>query len=160
MGEKTATEAFWQEFCRLHGVAPQARHDVFAFGDDPAVQNELLDLVLHGPKRATAALVLEFEAAGDPLPVVGGHSVVLDGAGRPRCVIRTTEVRTVPFDRVDAAFAHDEGEDDRTLASWCREHARCFTRACARLGRTFTPDLPVVLERFELVWAPDAGADG
>jgi uncharacterized protein YhfF len=147
-------EAFWREFCRLHGVAPDERHDAFAFGDEPGMQDELLALVLHGPKRATAMLLLEHEVGGDPMPVEGGHSVVLDDAGRPRCVIRTTEVRVVPFREVDAAFAHDEGEDDRTLDSWREGHRRYFGRACARLGRTFTEDLPVVLERFELVWAP------
>jgi uncharacterized protein YhfF len=147
-------EAFWRGFCRLHGVPPDARHDVFAFGDNPALIDELLGLVLHGPKRATATLLLEFETKGEPLPVVGGHSVVLDGGGRPRCVVRTTEVQVVPFAEVDEAFAFDEGEDDRTLASWREGHRRYFGRVCARLGRPFAEDLPVVLERFELVWAP------
>jgi uncharacterized protein YhfF len=146
-------EAFWREFCRLHGVAPGERHDAFAFGDDPALQDELVTLVLRGSKRATAMLVLEHEVGGDPMPVEGGHSVVLDGAGRPRCVIRTTEVRVVPFRDVDPAFAHDEGEGDRTLASWRENHRSYFGRACDRLGRTFAEDLPVVLERFDLVWA-------
>ena len=50
-----------------------------------------------------------------------------------------------------------KGEDDRTLASWREGHRRYFTRACARLGRTFSEDLPVVLERFTLVWAPPPG---
>jgi uncharacterized protein YhfF len=147
-------EAFWREFCRLHSVPADARHDVFAFGDNPALIDELLALVLHGPKRATAALLLEFETAGDPLPVVGGHSVVLDGDGRPRCVVRTSEVRIVPFAEVDAAFAFDEGEDDRTLGSWREGHRRYFGRVCARLGRSFAEDMPVVLECFELAWAP------
>jgi uncharacterized protein YhfF len=146
-------EGFRREFCRSHGVAPSERHDVFAFGDDPALQDELVALVLHGPKRATAMLLLEHEVGGDPMPVEGGYGIVLDGAGRPRCVIRTTEVRVVPFQDVDATFAHDEGETDRTLASWLENHRRYFDRACARLSRTFTEDLPVVLERFELVWA-------
>ena len=150
------TEAFWQAFCRLHDVPVEARHDVFAFGDDRATQDELIDLVLHGPKRATAALVLEFEAAGDPLPEVGCHSIVLDGSGRPRCVVRTTRVDIRPFAEVDAQFAWDEGEDDRTLASWLDGHRRYFTRACAKLGTEFQEDMPVVLERFALVWAPDA----
>jgi uncharacterized protein YhfF len=147
-------EAFWRKFCRLHGVAPGERHDAFAFGDDPALQDELVALVLNGPKRATAMLLLEHEVGGDPMPVEGGYGVVLDGAGRPRCVIRTTEVRVVPFQDVDATFAHDEGEDDRALESWRAAHLSYFARACTRLGQTFTGDLPVVLERFELVWAP------
>jgi uncharacterized protein YhfF len=56
--------------CR-HRVDPGTRHDVFAFDDDPAMHDKLLELMLHGPKRATASLVLEHELAGDPLPVAG-----------------------------------------------------------------------------------------
>lgn len=160
-----AVEAFWREFRRLRGITPDVDHDTFAFGDGPALADELLALVLHGPKRATAGLLLEHELGGEPLPVAGGHAVVLDGAGRPRCVIRTTEVRVAPFAEVDAAFAFDEGEGDRTLAGWREGHRRYFERACARLGRPFAEDLPVVLERFELTWAPppeptENGAEG
>lgn len=147
-------ERFWRNYCATHRLDPTLRHDVFAFGDSPALQDELLALVLHGPKRATAGFLLELEAEGLPLPEVGGHSVILDGSGRPRCVIRTTSVEVTPFREVDERFAWDEGEDDRSLAAWRAGHASYFTRACARLGRTFGEDLPVVLERFELVWAP------
>jgi hypothetical protein len=68
-------------------------------------------------------LLLEHEVGGDPMPAEGGYGVVLDGAGQPRCVIRSTEMRVVPFREVDAAFAHDEGEGDRTLQSCCNPGA-------------------------------------
>jgi hypothetical protein len=47
---------------------------------------------------------------------------------------------------VDAAFAFDEGEDDRTLTSWRSGHERYFRR----LG-VFAPDMPLICERFRLV---------
>jgi uncharacterized protein YhfF len=127
---------------------------VFAFGDTPALADELLALVLAGPKRATAALVLHFEHTGDPMPEPGIHAVVLNGRGLPGCIIMTTEVTVRPFDQVDARFAWDEGEDDRTLASWRGVHRSYFTRQCRGWGIVFDECLPVVLERFELVW-PD-----
>ena len=34
----------------------------------------------------------------------------------PRCVIETTEVSYRRYDEVDAAFAYEEGEGDRSLA--------------------------------------------
>ena len=135
-------------------MSPEQRYDVFAFGDTPALADELLALVLVGPKRATAALVLDFERSGDPLPEPGVHSVVLDGRGEPGCIIRTIEVAVKPFDQVDARFAWDEGEDDRTLETWRKWHRRYFTRQCASWGIAFDERMPVVLERFELVW-PD-----
>jgi uncharacterized protein YhfF len=124
----------------------------FAFGDTAELADKLAELVLHGPKRATAGLPAEFEHDGEPIPRTGDHWVVLDGNGQPVCVIRTTEVEIKPLDQVDAAFAWDEGEGDRSLGWWLTAHHRYFRRACERLGEPFAEDMPVVFERFDLVW--------
>jgi uncharacterized protein YhfF len=147
-----AVQAFWRKFCLARSISPDQRWDVFAFGDTPALADELLALVLAGPKRATAALVLQFEHAGDPLPERGAHSVVLDGRGKPACIIRTVDVQVRPFDQTDARFAWDEGEGDRTLETWREGHRRYFTRQCAGWGIAFDERMAIVLERFELVW--------
>jgi uncharacterized protein YhfF len=150
----SAVQAYWRKFCCARSVSPDQRCDVFAFGDTPAMADELLALVLAGQKRATAALVMDFERAGDPLPEPGIHAVVLNGRGRPGCIIRTTEVTVRPFNQVDARFAWGEGEDDRLLASWRTAHRRYFGRQCLGWGISFDERMPVVLGRFELVW-PD-----
>ena len=141
---------FWLTFCAETGVGADQTYDAFAFGDSTEMADELAGLVLHGPKRATAGLLADY--ADEPLPEVGGHSIVLGGDGQPVCVIRTTEVRVLPFREVDAAFAWDEGEGDRTLAWWQTAHERYFRRQCEQLGVEFRDDLPVVFERFEVVW--------
>ncbi|MCL3860503.1 ASCH domain-containing protein [Actinotalea sp. K2] len=127
------------------GVAPPA----WAFGDSPRLADELLGLVLDGVKTAASVSVAELEAAGEPVPSPGDLSIVLDGRGHPRALLRTTAVRVVPFDEVDDEHAEREGEDDRTLASWRHEHERYFRRVLAELGQEFEPTMPVVLERFE-----------
>ena len=123
----------------------------WAFGDTPELADELLALVLAGTKTATADLVWTFEAAGEPLPVVGDLSIVLDGAGAPRALLRTTRVDVVPFSAVTAEHARLEGEGDRTLATWREEHALYFRRTVPA-GRVFTEDAPVVCERFRLLY--------
>jgi uncharacterized protein YhfF len=50
------------------------------------------------------------------------------------------------FDEVDAAFAHDEGEGDRSLAYWRQAHEVYFRR----LG-CFAPDMLLYCERFRLL---------
>nr|WP_155855141.1 ASCH domain-containing protein [Actinotalea ferrariae] len=147
----------WADYCAAH---PEAVHDepepvLDQFGDHAALADELLDLVLHGPKRATAALVLEFAAAGDPLPRVGSHWVVHDGAGRPRAVLRTVELRLGVAESVDEAFAWDEGESDRTRESWLREHRGYWERTCPALGVPWDEGHEVVFERFRVVWPPE-----
>ncbi|MCB2174834.1 MAG: ASCH domain-containing protein [Actinomycetales bacterium] len=122
----------------------------FAFGDDPVLADALLELVLAGVKTATSTALVELESSGEPMPVVGDLSIVLDGGGHPRALLRTTSVRLVRFADVDAEHAAAEGEDDRTLESWRREHERYWRRVLPRFGAEFSPDLELVLERFEL----------
>jgi len=85
----------------------------FSFGDSPELADELAQLVLAGKKRATCWAVSD-----GPSTAVGKRMVMLDGAGRPRAIVETVELTQRRFDEVDEAFAFDEGEDDRTLASW------------------------------------------
>jgi uncharacterized protein YhfF len=115
--------------------------ETFSFGDNPALADELAELVLAGKKTATC-----WAAEQGLLTDVGKRMVVLDGAGRPRAVIETVELTQHRFPDVDAAFANDEGEGDRTLAYWRRAHEVYFTR----LGQ-FTPDMLLWCERFRVV---------
>ena len=144
----------WQDYCAATGVDPGSRCDVYAFGDSPELADELLDLVLHGPKRATAGLVSDYRRDGDELPVLGAHAVVLDGRGEPACVLLTSDVEIKPLIEVDDRFAWDEGEGDRTREWWLAAHRRYFTRTAAARGEQFDPAEPGVFERFELVWPP------
>ncbi len=122
------------------------------FGDSPELADELLQFVLDGPKRATAAMVAEYVAEGEPLPRLGGHWIACDGTGVPRVVLRSVELRLGPLSSVDEQFAWDEGEYDRTLTTWLDGHRRYFRRACATLGVDFSDEIEVCFERFHVVW--------
>jgi uncharacterized protein YhfF len=76
----------------------------------------------------------------------GERWIVLDGSGEPRCVIETTEVSYRRYTEVDAAFAYEEGEGDRSLAYWRSAHRNYF----GRMGR-FSEDMMLMCERFRLV---------
>lgn len=131
----------------LEVVPPPA----WSFGGDAEHADELLSLVLEGRKTATASALWDYEAEGEDLPQPGTLGIVLDGSGRPHALVETTEVRVVPFDEVDAEHAHDEGENDRTLASWREIHERFFSQWASH-DRGFEPDMPVVLERFRVLY--------
>ncbi len=120
-----------------------SRHDLetFSFGDNPALADELAALVLKGLKRATC-----WAAIDGMLTEVGKRMVMLDGAGRPRAVIETVELTLRRFGEVDAAFAHDEGEGDRTLTYWREAHRTYFTRK----GQ-FAEDMLLWCERFRVI---------
>ena len=151
---KTAqTDAFWAEFSENRNVPGD--YEVVAFGDGTAMADELAELVVSGPKRATAGLARDFEAGGETLPVVGDHVVLVDGNGAARAIWRTTEVRIGPLSSVDEAFAWDEGEGERTRTDWLGMHRTFFSRQAEAEGFDFYDGIACVFERFRVVWPPE-----
>ncbi len=151
-----AGRRMWREYLAANpGLPPEDEPVVEHFGDSPQLADELIAYVLDGPKRATAGLVATYAAEGQPLPRVGAHWVACDGSGKPRAVLRTTELRVGPLSSVDAQFALDEGEGDRTLESWVAGHRHYFRRECERLGIDFSDELEVCFERFSVVWSSE-----
>ncbi|MCI0583201.1 MAG: ASCH domain-containing protein [Chloroflexi bacterium] len=146
--------AFWAEYVAAAGAT--GAYTAWGFGDDgkPELMTKLGLLVRDGPKRATTGLEADYGDGSEPLPRVGDHSVILDGEGRPLCIIRTTAVEIRPFGAVDEAFAWDEGENDRTLAGWRAAHEWYFDT----VGTLVDDDTRVVLERFAKVWPPPPDA--
>ncbi|WYZ33879.1 hypothetical protein EsH8_I_000155 [Colletotrichum jinshuiense] len=122
--------------------------DVCAFGDSPALKDELLGILLQGNKTSTTSW---------PIPEalhwgVGDLSVVLDGKGQPAAVIKTTSFVRCKFRDVDEDFALAEGEGD--YQAWRNGHIRYFKRN--QEGQEFNEDVEVLCERFEVVY-PKAG---
>jgi uncharacterized protein YhfF len=113
----------------------------FAFGDGPELADELLELVIKGIKTATCSTEDEPNTSAP-----GERWMVLDGRRTPRCVIESVEVSYRRYNEVDAAFARDEGEGDRSLDHWREAHRRYFTR----MGK-FSEDMMLMCERFRLV---------
>lgn len=147
---------FWESYLASlpPGTARPAAFQAWAFGDSPALADELGALVLAGLKTATAGLVWAFEHDNEPLPRPGDYSIILNGQGEPLCIIQTTRVDIVPFNAIEAEQAYLEGEGDRTLDYFRNAHEQFFKRECARIGREFAWDMPVVCERFRLVSNP------
>ncbi len=124
-------------------------YEAWAFGDDP---DGLARLVLSGTKTATSSALPCYEAEGEPLPQAGEYSVVLDSRDNAVCVTRTTKVSVLPFSQVPEAFARKEGEGNQSLNYWRKVHETFFRKKLAQIGQTFTPDMPVVCEEFEVVY--------
>ena len=70
----------------------------------------------------------------------------------PVCIIETLGVDIVAFDEVSEEFAATEGEGDGSLQYWQQAHWAYFGRECQRIGRTREPKMPVVCERFDVVF--------
>jgi uncharacterized protein YhfF len=134
----------------LEVVPPPA----WSFGATPEQSDQLLALVLAGTKTATAGALWDYESDDEPLPEKGALSILLDGAGHPQALVEITDVRVLPFDEVDEEHARLEGEGDLSLAHWREVHEQFFIDVATH-ERGFDPSMPVVLERFRVVYQAD-----
>ena len=147
-----SVKMFWTEFCQENPNVPiDTPYQVWFFHHNRDSSKKLVELVLRGTKKGTASLMEDESDFGEG-GIVGGYSLVTDFDGTPQCVIQTTEVRQLPFIEVDAQFAFDEGEGDKTLEYWRNAHRRFFTECCRELDIEFNEKLPVCCKRFKLLF--------
>lgn len=142
-----------QLWAAYKAVNPEAGDDYepWAYGGQPDL---LAGLTRCGVKTATAGAGPLYELEGEALPEAGEYSVILNSRDEAVCIIRTTRVYTVPFCEVSAEQAYREGEGDRSLDYWRRVHEDFFRAELSEAGLTFTSDMPVVCEEFEVVYPP------
>jgi uncharacterized protein YhfF len=130
---------------RAANVPPVYAHlPQWAFGHTKEEADALCALVLDGKKTATSAALYHFEE--EPPPEPGDRAVILDGDNRPRCVIEFTDVEPAVFNEIDAKFAFDEGEGDRSLAHWRKAHQAFFTQE-----GYFAPDMLLLCQHFRVI---------
>lgn len=159
MTNNPAVKAFWQAYLDSlpPGIQPPSpTYEAWYFGDNERMANELGHLVKNEVKTATCSMLWEYQVEQEPAPQVGELSIIIDWTGRPLCLIEITEVEIKPFNEVDARFAYDEGEGDRSLAYWRRAHRSFFTRVCRAINRELREDMPIVCERFHVIFRPES----
>jgi len=69
------------------------------------------------------------------------------------CIIETTDIEIIAFIDVVEKHAYEEGEGDRSLDYWREVHWAFFVEECKSIGREPTEDMPVVCERFRLIYS-------
>lgn len=145
-------EELWSEFCRETNTDPETPYEAWAFGGAP---EKLARLVIQGIKTATAS-AYDLYALDDSeaMPKVGDYSVILNSREEGVCVIRTTKLSVVPFDRVGPDQAYMEGEGDRSLAYWRQVHEEFFREELEAYGLQFSKEMKVLCEEFRLVYLP------
>lgn len=153
--QNETVEAYWDSFlAALPADSPYRNAPYIAegWGDGPELADELGALIAAGIKTAACSAVWEWEAEGRLWPALGFLTIVLDGRDQPLCIIETTEVTFKPYNQVDAQLAYEEGEGDRSLAYWREAHRRYFTRTLSKIGREFSEEMPLVCERFRVIY--------
>jgi uncharacterized protein YhfF len=148
-----AVRPFWEAYLGTlpAGSPVPERVDCWHFCSDEECANELGELCRTGIKTATASLLWSYSDE-EPLPIEGQLSIITNWSGQPLCIIQTNWLRIMPYLEVDSEQAWQEGEGDRSLDYWRDVHWRYFSGECATLGLEPSEDMPVVCERFLLVY--------
>ena len=113
----------WAQFAQANNLTNES-YDAWVFGGAP---DELARLVLQGEKMATSSAYDIYQVKNQPLPQAGEYSVILNSKREAVCIIRTTKVQILPFDKVDEQHARKEGEGDKSLNYW-RKSTGIFSR--------------------------------
>jgi uncharacterized protein YhfF len=146
-------EAFWRDaVSATPELRAEAEFAIWSFGDSKELCNDVLAETLAGRNRATASLQWDYDAGQGGLPQVGDVAIVTDWSGLPAAVLVTRRVDVCRYADVDEDFARSEGYASNPLAEWRNVHGAYFGRRCAELGRVPSLDMPVVCERFDLVY--------
>jgi uncharacterized protein YhfF len=115
-----------------------------SIGNTPTGADEGAAAILDGTKTTTSSRFWDYPDGH--IPFVGALSVLLDGQGRMRAIIRTERVDIMPFGSVDENFAWSYGEGERTLHWWRSTMGAANRASAARHGTSFSDDTPIICE--------------
>ncbi|KRL58503.1 ASCH domain-containing protein [Latilactobacillus fuchuensis] len=147
-----AIQDYWQQFVTQQQLSTQQPVQIYAFGDNPAMADELAQLVISGQKTATTSAIALY-TKDEPVPQVGDYNIILDGQGQPVAITQTSRCDIVDYQDVTEEHAYLEGEGNRTLAYWRSVHEPFFKAEYEASHQLFSPTMPCLCEQFILLKA-------
>ncbi len=117
------------------------------FGTPGPSRANLVNLVLHGTKRATTGLLHDYANEGEEVEHVGELLAMVDNDGAHVGTLRVTRVEVLRFADVPDEFALAEAEGDLDAADFRASHTACWTK----VGESVDDDTLVVTMYFDLL---------
>ncbi|AOR23121.1 ASCH domain-containing protein [Clostridium taeniosporum] len=153
--EHSSVKKMWRDYLNLIGEdegITNLKYNLWSFGDNEILANELVELVIKGEKTATTSLYYLYEVENEELPKKGQLNIITDFHGSAKCITKTKSVNVLPFCGVKAEFAFKEGEGDKSLEYWKTGHIDFFNRSLQKYTKEFSEDMMVVCEEFEVIY--------
>jgi uncharacterized protein YhfF len=117
------------------------------FGTPGESREKLVNLILHGNKRATAGLLKEYEDEGEPIEHIGECLAMVDNNGDHVGTLKVTRVDVLRFIDVPDEFALAEAEGDLNAEDFRRSHLAFWTR----VGEHVEDETRIVTIYFDLL---------
>ena len=117
------------------------------FGTPGKSRETIVNIVVHGNKRATAGMAAEYETEGEVIEYIGECLAMLDNDSQHIATLQVTRVDVSRFADVPDEFALAEAEGDLNAADFRASHFDFWTRA----GETITDDTMINQIYFDLL---------
>ena len=117
------------------------------FGTPGESREKLVNLILHGNKRATAGLLKEYKDEGEPIEHIGECLAMVDNNGDHVGTLEVTRVEVLRFIDVPDEFALAEAEGDLNAEDFRRSHLAFWTR----VGEEVHDETEIVTVYFNLI---------
>ena len=118
------------------------------FGTPGPSREKLVNLILHGQKRATAGLLIsDYEAEGEPIEHVGELLAMTNNEGVHVGTLQVTRTEVLRFADVPDELALAEAEGDMNAEDFRASHLAYWTR----VGETVNDDTLIVTVYFNLM---------
>ncbi len=153
MMKNASARNLWGDYLDAHlEYASEQAPKVNYFCDNEKDANTSIKLINKGLKKATAHSLLGLQLRNEPLPKIGDFRVVTNWEGQAKSIVRTISVKMTPFFNIDEHHALMEGEGDKSLAYWKKNHWDYYTRELAPYNRVPRESMIIVCEVFEKVF--------
>ncbi|MEL6303657.1 MAG: ASCH domain-containing protein [Bacteroidota bacterium] len=152
--DNASARNLWGDFLDAHlEYASEPAPKVIHFCDNQRDADVCADLVKKNIKRATSHSLLGLQMRNEKLPKIGDFAIVTDWKGDAQSVIRTVQVKLIPYFAIREEHAKLEGEGDKTLNHWQKTHWDYYTRELQEFGKAPIDSMIVVFEQFEKLFA-------
>lgn len=146
------SEVFRRAYCKcvLGGHELKGNFSCWPMGENELDASILGLLVAKGKKTASSSLLVEYTKGDVTLPKVDNESVIIDWSGRVLCAIVTTDVKILPFNKVDESHAAKEMLGDGSLEYWQDVYWDLFGQMYKDSGDEPDEEMDVVCESFQV----------
>ena len=121
--------------------------------DDTTVlelEKNIIELILRKNKKVFTSSIYAYDSFFKTMPVEDSYTIITHKS-KPACILKTTKVETIKFK--DLNGKNLEGEfKDKDINAWKKSHIGIFEEECREALRVFNPNVPIVIETFELVY--------
>jgi uncharacterized protein YhfF len=148
-----ALDSFWRAvaIARPDLQLPDS-YEVRWIGIDAPTTEQIFQFITAGTKVGTFRLPWQLAANNHPPAKVGDPIVLIAWDGTPRLAIRITGIEQTTFGAIDQRYTSLDGPPVQDVNVWKPLHREFWSKDLARIGRTVTDDMPVTVERFELIY--------